>query len=241
MVWWEARFHGAERISMTISILKIGDTVLGHPISVWSFGGKDPTRDILILGGVHGNECEGVELARNSLQFLKSISKDIIPNVHVIPILNIDGYFLGLRSNANDVDLNRNVPTNNWKAEFENPRYKPGVEAASEPETKALMSFVKTLNLELIISLHSYEKSLLLVNNGKKDFRKLFSNLGNSLEIPVVDKMEYPVTGSLNTFSRDQDLSCLTIEAPRGDVWGRVASSFTKDYLAFVNEVVTSA
>src|SRR5690606_6128603 len=96
-------------IGMTVRIL--GSSALGLPIPVFHIGSSGPK--FLIMGGVHGDEREGVVAANGVLARL--LAGDV-PNIRaaVIPCLNPDGLLSGTRTNGNGVDLNRNLPSNDW-------------------------------------------------------------------------------------------------------------------------------
>ena len=64
----------------------------------------------IIIGVVHGDEPQGEFLINN---FIK---KNNIPkNLLFVPSLNPDGLELETITNDNEVDINRNFPTENWK------------------------------------------------------------------------------------------------------------------------------
>jgi protein MpaA len=123
-----------------------------------SFGGG--TR-VLVVGGVHGNEY-GAAVARSLADYLAE-HPDAIPagrRIDVIWCLNPDGRAHGLRGNAHQVDLNRNLPTSNWHGTLDSRDYSAqldlngGSAPASEPETRALLDVLKT-GYRSVISLHS--------------------------------------------------------------------------------------
>ena len=78
---------------------QLGRSYGGRPIEVVHVRGEGPR--ILVVGCVHGNECEGLEvtalLARSSSQ----------ADLWLLPNLNPDGYARRARANAHGVDLNR--------------------------------------------------------------------------------------------------------------------------------------
>jgi len=143
----------------------IGYSVAGRPLEVYQFGNGPIEK--MIVAGIHGGyEYNTIILAGELIQYLES-HQEIIPPDHTLYILrafNPDGFErsrgFGGRANENNVDLNRNFPSN-WKIEW--PRsgcwdYIPitgGVSAASEPETQALMAFVEAHDLQAFISYHS--------------------------------------------------------------------------------------
>ncbi len=65
----------------------------------------------MILAGTHGDE-------NSSIVTLSCALRTLTPSLrrhHVVLCVNPDGCQLGLRANANGVDLNRNFPAANWK------------------------------------------------------------------------------------------------------------------------------
>ncbi len=143
-------------------------TSLGLPLMAHDFGpqqsGAQTTTQkvtaprVLILGGVHGDEIEGVVCARGLLaEFLKSFPYHL--RLTLIPEMNPEGVLLKTRGNANGVDLNRNLPTKDWSPEAKTPRYQPGPKPLSEVENQVLVSELKD-RPNLIISLHSWEPVL---------------------------------------------------------------------------------
>ncbi len=143
----------------------IGYSVAGRPLEVYRFG-IGPTEK-MIVAGIHGGyEWNTIVLADELIQYLES-HPEIIPPDHTLYLLrafNPDGFErsrgFGGRANENNVDLNRNFPSN-WKAEWPRPGcwdYIPitgGTSAASEPETQSLMDFVENHDLKAFISYHS--------------------------------------------------------------------------------------
>ena len=143
----------------------IGYSVAGRPLEVYQFGNGPIEK--MIVAGIHGGyEYNTIVLAGELIQYLES-HQEIVPPDHTLYILkafNPDGFErskgFGGRANENNVDLNRNFPSN-WKIEWPRPGcwdYIPitgGISAASEPETQALMAFVEAHDLQAFISYHS--------------------------------------------------------------------------------------
>jgi protein MpaA len=123
--------------------LVIGKSAKGTPLYAYRRNAINPTRRVLVIGSMHGDEPAGVNVAR----FLRDNNAGYHwqRNVEVWIILSInpDGLALHTRQNARHVDLNRNFPYQWVKADAGN-QYYSGPSAASEPETQALMSFDKT-------------------------------------------------------------------------------------------------
>lgn len=143
----------------------IGYSVAGRPLEVYQFG--DGSVEKMIVAGIHGGyEWNTIALADDLINYL-DIHPEVVPADHTLYILrafNIDGYERSLwrrgRANENNVDLNRNFPSN-WAPDWPKAGcwgwlpIEGGSEAASEPETQALMAFILSHDLTALISYHS--------------------------------------------------------------------------------------
>ena len=78
-----------------------------------------------ILGAVHGDEVEGAHLAKKLHEWLSETNEVDMPII-IVPVVNVDGYKVGSRVNANGVDLNRNLPSAQWTPEAREAKYFPG-------------------------------------------------------------------------------------------------------------------
>ncbi|PIT99041.1 MAG: DUF2817 domain-containing protein [Bdellovibrionales bacterium CG10_big_fil_rev_8_21_14_0_10_45_34] len=188
----------------------LGKSAGNLPILAYEFGYSGPK--VLILGGVHGDETEGVVCAQGLLnRFLLAFSLRL--QCTIVPIFNPDGVFSHKRTNANDVDLNRNLPTNDWTADWVNPRYKPGQFAASEPESQTLVKYIGEFKPRWILSLHSW-KPLLNVNG--RCLRQA-ETISTYTGYPIEDSIGYPTPGCLGTYAGlERDFPTLTYEIERG-------------------------
>ncbi len=188
---------------------KFGNTRQGLPIMADKYGSSGPK--VLILGGVHGDEWEGV-VAAKSLQasFLESFTYKL--ELTLVPMFNLDGILQGDRKNAAAVDLNRNLPTNDWVAEIKEERYFPGPEANSEPENKALVDWLTQNKPSLIISLHSWNP-LLNINGRCRDEAEAIAKHTN---YEIKESIGYPTPGCLGTYcGLERDMPTLTYEIER--------------------------
>ena len=234
---------------MTKSLLqcyKIGESVFGQSIDMWHFSNTSQAK-ILIIGGVHGDEIEGIFLAEKIATYfvteIKTPNFNKIKNngIAIIPKFNPDGSLLNQRSNANDVDLNRNLPTKNWSSVASNPKYKPGHIAGSEIETKIFLNLISTLKPKFIISLHSYSKSLLLYplyNNISKNYIKQTQDLANKINLEIIQEMDYSVFGSLSKFGIENSIATLTIELPRGENLFSIQKAFLTPIMEYIYEII---
>ena len=139
--------------------LAIGHSVRHRPLTVTRFGAGD--RRVLILGGVHGDEF-GAPVAAQLVKYLLAHPRALPPRtrVDVLACANPDGYASHTRGNARNVDLNRNLPTRNWRHQLSS-QNDPGAGGltggsapGSEPETKALLALLRD-RFDIVVSLHS--------------------------------------------------------------------------------------
>lgn len=188
----------------------LNSTANGLPIPGHLFGHFGPK--VLILGGVHGDEPEGVEAAyglarrwHQAFPFRLQIS--------LIPALNLDGVIRHQRTNARGVDLNRNMATNDWSPVLASPRYNPGPCANSEPETVALIGWIEEFKPDLILSLHSW-KPMLNVNGACLPEATAIARVTG---YEIKDSIGYPTPGCLGTYcGLERDIPTITYEIERG-------------------------
>ena len=137
----------------------------GQPLIYKVFGDKSSTHTTLLVCSVHSDEDTTYHCFR-FMELLRSNMELIQQRLVLIPLLNPDGFFSQPRSrtNANGVDLNRNLPTKDWAALAhrqwkwsyqQNPRYNPGKGAGSEKENQFLVSLILKYKPDKIVSLHS--------------------------------------------------------------------------------------
>jgi murein peptide amidase A len=195
---------------MIFSELASGTSLEGLEIPVFKTDIKAP-KYLYLIGGVHGDEVEGVYVLKELFSWLKleHTLKDL-PMI-VIPILNVDGYRTQTRVNAHCVDLNRNLSTQDWSAEFKQAKYNPGPKPLSEPENQFLVKLFDKYRPGLIISFHTW-KPILNFNGDCLDVAE-FIHQFNSYE--MLGDIGYPTPGSLGTFAGEKYQSpVLTYECP---------------------------
>lgn len=187
-----------------------GQSALGLAIPAFRFGEQGPK--VLILGGVHGDEIEGSTCA---LGLLKRFSADFPYQLRLtlVPTFNMDGVINRSRLNGKGVDLNRNLPSNDWNPQAFNERYPPGSHANSEPENQALTKFLADEKPSFILSLHSW-KPLLNVNGECLEEAQAIHALTG---YPIEPHIGYPTPGCLGTYAGlERGMPTLTYEIERG-------------------------
>ena len=176
----------------------------------YQFGVQGP--EVLILGGVHGNEPEGVILAHYLLdKYAKRFSHRL--KLTIVPSFNIDGVLSSKRQNGNGVDLNRNLPTNDWTKNHSEAKYFPGPSANSEPENQALVEFIKNHHLKFILSLHSWHPLININGSCDEEANVLKKMTGYEIKKDI----GYPTPGCLGTYSGlEREIPTITYEIERG-------------------------
>lgn len=193
-----------------MKVSTFGHSSFGLPITAFEFEGSGP--EVMILGGVHGDEYEGVVAAEGILEEL--IKKNPFHlNLTLVPRFNPDGVLFRTRGNGKGVDLNRNLPTKDWSPEAKTPRYFPGPAAGSEPENQALMNYLERKAPRLIISLHSWNPVLNINGDCRPEAEVIAQRTGYKID----DDIGYPTPGCLGTYAGIERRSpTLTYEIQRG-------------------------
>lgn len=133
--------------------LQVGTSVAGRPImAVNRRGSLDASRTVVAVGVIHGDERHG-RLVTDGLM-TAALPDDL--DLWIVPTVNPDGEAVGVRKNARGVDLNRNWPAN-WESGtfYSSGRYYSGLAPASEPETRAMMQFLQSVEPEVTIWYHT--------------------------------------------------------------------------------------
>ena len=127
----------------------IGTSVKGRPIYAIHRAYPGATRRVVVIGQIHGDERAGLGVTRR----LKRLNPPRNLDLWIVPTVNPDGLAAGTRTNARKVDLNRNFPYR-WKRINVGRETYSGPSSASEPETRALLAFIKRVNPRITVSFH---------------------------------------------------------------------------------------
>jgi len=178
---WPTPSRGPSVTPMTVrppNVAVIGYSVENRPLEVYKFG-SGPVHK-LIVAGIHGGyEWNTIALADALIAYLYDHPERIPADttLYILHDLNPDGLARGKsiegRANANRVDLNHNWPYH-WAADW--PREKCSQEGifgggsgpGSEPEVRALISFIAQARPGALISYHS--AALGIFPGGRPDF-----------------------------------------------------------------------
>lgn len=154
---------------LSLNFIETGHyTSLGRPILYKEYppmAQRKPKARVLLIGGIHGNEYSSFSVVFKWAAILDKHHSGLFHWL-VAPAVNLDGLVAGpaTRTNANGVDLNRNLPYADstmgaleyWeRLTRRNPDRYPGSRPLSESETRWLVNTIKEFRPDFIISLHA--------------------------------------------------------------------------------------
>ncbi len=204
-----------ERAAFLVTPLTYGKSALGAPLLYFPAQVKSNTRG-LILAGTHGDETASIAGLSCALRSLpaNSLRHDVVLSV------NPDGNQLGTRANANQVDLNRAFPTQNWTEHgtvyrwsshtpVRDVKVKTGRADRLEPEVAALINLIETRKPQFVVSFH---EPLAIVDDPLHS--ELAKWLASQFNLPLVEDVDYETPGSFGTWCGERRLPCITLELP---------------------------
>lgn len=197
------------RSTKPITSRVIGRSVKGRNIVARLYGSKSSSRVAVIIGSMHGNETGGVPIAKR----LEQISPPLGTALWVIRNLNPDGTKMHRRQNAHGVDLNRNG-RDHWRSYAGGREYYPGKRAASEPETRAYIRFLNSVDPDVVLIYHQAGNA---VDSYHQKNRGLTHGLADRMKLRVRSFACNGVcTGTLTGwFNTTHSGVALTVELPR--------------------------
>lgn len=171
--------------------------------------------EVLLLASMHGDESDTTVVLSDAL---RAVRPEAVRNP-VVLCVNPDGVMRGTRCNARGVDLNRNLPTANWSAnpvyyrghgqEKQEIRLGTGKQAASEPETQALIELVDRMKPRAVVSLHA---PLACIEDPEAS--DLAQWISHGVGLPLVPNVGYATPGSFGTWCGEQGITIITWELP---------------------------
>jgi murein peptide amidase A len=191
--------------------LEHGRSLAGRPLThrIWRATtlGAPP---VLFHGSIHGNEPLGSYCLRWLAEELDGEIHPLARDVWIAPVVNPDGFVLGLKNNDRGVDLNRNWPAQNWSRVYKGNEY-PGDHPASEPETQALGELIARAQPIRIVALHSPFRTV----NYDGPARELAERMAAKNGYGASADIGYPTPGSFGTlYGVEQHLEVITLEIP---------------------------
>ncbi|MBD5403244.1 murein peptide amidase A [bacterium] len=209
-------------------VLESAETALGNKIELIGNNQKDCP---LIIGVFHGDEPQGKYLIDKYLDEAGDFN-----NLLFIPCLNPDGMKSNTRCNSNNVDLNRNFPTENWgrnegenaTCDDETTAYYGGKSPASEIETQFVINIIKKYAPSIIITLHAPYK----VVNYDGPAENIAEQIAEIINYPAEGSIGYPTPGSFGTYCGvERNIPTITLELdeeiPVSDLYPPIKKIFT--------------
>jgi protein MpaA len=208
----------------------LGRSVEKRAITAAQVGDPAGNRMVLVVGVTHGDERAGLRIVR-ALKREASRRADALAGTQLwaIATVNPDGLRAHTRKNAHGVDLNRNFPYR-WRGDVPHwSGYYPGPGPASEPETRAVMEFVRWIQPDLSIWYHQPWGAVLACRGSPRvavEYAKLVgmatSCRGRGLRGTAISWETHVVPGS----------EAFVVELPPGKITGRSASRQARAVLA---------
>lgn len=206
---------------------------VGTPL-IWTVFGEENSpaaaNTTLVMCGVHGDEITPVKFCWDLMRELRSNHTFRDKVVVVAPLVTPDSFLKGkpTRTNATGVDVNRNFPTADWKAEAhkrwkvvhkKDKRKFPGPVAASEQETIFQMNLIKRYKPNKIITVHApltlldYDGPSLKAEEGKYAKTVLEQMSQKSMGYKISNYPIFP--GSLGNWAgKENHIPTYTLELP---------------------------
>ena len=190
----------------------IGHSVQGNAIGAFFWGHGNSY--VYILGVIHGNESNSNQLVERTRELLEQNynQKNRAVTFIMIPCLNPDGMYSNCRTNANNVDLNRNFPIWGLSDQAKLNCYSKSSLEPLQPEILALLQLCIKYPPGLIYSIH---QPLNLINyDGPAGTIALDIQRINGMRI--IPNIGYGTLGSLGEyFGKLKRVPVITIELPQ--------------------------
>jgi murein tripeptide amidase MpaA len=245
--------------SPIVQTTQIGTSVQDRPLEVTQVGNGDRVA-LVIIGSIHGDEANTEVLVRGLMEQYVS-APESVPSyftLYFLPAMNPDGLVAGTRQNANDVDLNRNWPTDDWQADAARTSGiisgSGGAAPGSEPEVQAvsrwLLDTVKQAAQEVwLLSYHAAYPPTGGVEPGYTIYGTPGSQAGQ-LAQRVADlsdytylstwSSEYPFTGELIHWCDLNGIWAADVELPNYDLPDTIPSGESETTLATHQRVLSA-
>jgi murein peptide amidase A len=201
---------------------RLGKSVQKRAITAVQVGDPAGTRVALAIGAIHGDERAGLRIVSALKREASRVRGGLAgTQLWAIATVNPDGLRAHTRKNSHGVDLNRNFPYR-WRGDVPHSSgYYPGPRPASEPETRAVMRFVRRLRPDLSIWYHQPWGAVLACRGRPQaavEYAKLVgmrtSCRGKGLRGTAISWHRHTIPGS----------TAFVVEVPAGKVSGGTAT-----------------
>jgi murein peptide amidase A len=176
---------------LALPVQQLGRSYEGRPIEAVHLAGQGPR--ILVVGCIHGDECEGIEVTKLLERFPAST------DLWLVHQLNPDGYARRSRFNARGIDLNRDFL------------------AASQRETRIARRLVLRLRPDVTIWFHQ-PQSVVRAWGRSRGMARRYARLAG---VPY-RALEWPA-GSASRWQNGLGQISFVVELPPGELPDAVA------------------
>ena len=183
----------------------IGQTQQRRKMFVEQFGlGKER---IVLVASIHGTETIGTPLCNQFIDELYKHPKWLDgKTLYIVRMANPDGVVEDIRGNRNNIDINRNFPTDNFGRGWFN-----GDEPLSAPETVVLMDFFSRVVPDRVLTIHQPLNGI--DYDGPADDLALYLSELSGVRIHRLGSR----SGSLGSFvGKELNIPIVTLEIPGG-------------------------
>jgi murein peptide amidase A len=200
----------------------LGRSVEKRAITAVQIGDPAGTRVAVVVGVIHGDERAGLRIVSALKREASPVRGGLVgTQLWAIAAVNPDGLGAHTRKNSRGVDLNRNFPYR-WRGNVPHSSgYYPGPRPASEPETRAVMGFLRRVRPDLSIWYHQPWGAVLACRGRPQaavEYAKLVgmrtSCRGRGLRGTAVSWQRHTIPGS----------TAFVVEVPGGKVSGATAA-----------------
>lgn len=207
----------------------VGWTVDFAPIHAHLFGNGPDV--VAFVGGQRGDVAASPALLDRLIRHLRKSPRLVKGRtIVVLPSLNLDGLAEGRPENRNGVDLNRNLPSTNWRA-----YPATGPQPASEPETRALVQTLTDYRPARVMNVRGPLNHVAF--HGPAQY--LGHQLARHVDYPVRPPRGFTPSGSLEAYASDQDWPIVTLELERRDAWPTLWDEMREGLEFFITREVT--
>lgn len=197
----------------------IGTSVEGREIVAERFGTVGGRR-VLVIGVIHGNEDAGVQIVD---ELRRRAGEGAAPGgveLWLVESMNPDGQLAQDRHNANQVDLNRNFPLRWGPIGVPGDGQYAGPGAASEPETRAMVTLISELRPDIALWYHQ-DANLIIPSTGRDG--RIRARYAELTGLPIADCCDGGIyTGIAATWARNelaaQEGVAFIVELPGGEL-----------------------
>lgn len=214
----------------------IGKSADNRDITAYHYGNGE--KEILFVGGIHGGYSWNTSLVAYELMDHLANNPDVVPKnvrVTVVPVLNPDGLekvvsatgkfsasdvdttdTIPGRFNGNNVDLNRNFDCD-WQTTgtWQDKEVDGGDSAFSEPESKAIKSYIESNDPEAVVVWYSSAGGVFAssCHNGVLDETKTLTNIfADASGYPAFEEFDfYEITGDMVNWLAKEKIPAISV------------------------------